>query len=229
MGVVMPASRRPPTKAVIFQYPCGTGAQQRLPPGLGPPLCVPDMFDLSVVCRTNVAMSSSCRQSTPMTPRFICHSAPSRTRSPSESWLRSAAISTLGATSRSPPISISPERWPRALFKRQHRPESDHDRNVEGVYPASGAGEWHQDQRCHGRLRPADPSASRLAGNMVGMAQCDAAAGRAFKRGVACCMEARTARDRPTRGVDQVTRTEFGRPRSSIRLRTATPMATSAA
>jgi len=58
----------------------------------------------------------SCKHSMPTTPRFICCSVPSRIRSPSESWLRFEAISTPGATSPSPPISTSTERWPQPLF-----------------------------------------------------------------------------------------------------------------
>ena len=50
-----------------------------------------------------------------------------------------------------------------------------------------------------------------------------------FMLGAACCTEATRARDRPSRAGDQATRTEFGRPRPSMRLRTATPMATSVA
>ena len=46
---------------------------------------------------------------------------------------------------------------------------------------------------------------------------------------MACCSEVSGARDRPSPVGDQATRTEFGRPRSSMRLRTMTPMATSVA
>ncbi len=66
------------------------------------------------------AIAVICRQSTPMTLRFICHLARSRTRSPSGSWRRFAATSMPGAISRSPRISISPERRPPAVFSRQH-------------------------------------------------------------------------------------------------------------
>ena len=31
MGAVMPPSRKAPTKVVVFQWPCGTGARQRCP------------------------------------------------------------------------------------------------------------------------------------------------------------------------------------------------------
>ena len=45
----------------------------------------------------------------------------------------------------------------------------------------------------------------------------------------ACCTEEEKAKEPPFPGVDQATRTEFGRPRSSIRLRTWAAMATSVA
>ena len=44
----------------------------------------------------------------------------------------------------------------------------------------------------------------------------------------ACCREAQRKKRSPFDAVDQATRTEFGRPRSSMRLRTSTVMATSA-
>ena len=46
---------------------------------------------------------------------------------------------------------------------------------------------------------------------------------------VACCTEEEEAKEPPFPAVDQATRTEFGRPRSSIRLRTWAAMATSVA
>ena len=45
----------------------------------------------------------------------------------------------------------------------------------------------------------------------------------------ACCMEVGEAKEAPSPGVAQALRTEFGRPRSSMRLRTSTAMATSVA
>src|SRR3546814_6802862 len=100
--------------------------------------------------------------STPMRPRCTCRSARPRTPSRSESWRPSAATSTPGAPSRSPPITISAGHALR--LNVSIRLESHHDRSLEGLCPATGAGERHQDQRRHGRLRPADPSAPRLAG-----------------------------------------------------------------
>jgi hypothetical protein len=50
-----------------------------------------------------------------------------------------------------------------------------------------------------------------------------------FGPGTACCTEEEVASEPPFPAVDQATRTELGRPRSSIRLRTWAAMATSVA
>src|SRR5690348_18358241 len=47
--------------------------------------------------------------------------------------------------------------------------------------------------------------------------------------GAACCTEKEEAKEPPFPAVDHATRTEFGPPRSSIRLRAAAAMATSVA
>ena len=54
---------------------------------------------------------------------------------------------------------------------------------------------------------------------------CEQGSGQA----AACCMEKEEAKEPPFPAVDQATRMEFGRPRSSIRLRTWAAMATSVA
>src|SRR6478609_1535516 len=50
------------------------------------------------------------------TPRCICRSARSRMRSQSESWQPSAAISTPGAPSQSPPISTRTSDWKSSMI-----------------------------------------------------------------------------------------------------------------
>src|SRR3546814_12903439 len=67
--------------------------------------------------------------STPMRPRCTCRSARPRTPSRSESWRPSAATSTPGAPSRSPPITISAGHALR--LNVSIRLESHHDRSEE--------------------------------------------------------------------------------------------------
>jgi hypothetical protein len=76
-----------------------------------------------------------------------------------------------------------------------------------------------------------DVSASMMPGSMASL--CGTAepswSSMRQKRHPACCTEEEEAKNPPFPTVDQATRTEFGHPRSSIRLRTWAAMATSVA